>query len=184
MLNKKALKTIIWLLIGLSLVVGVFGAVLFTELGQLADMPSSWLYAIYPHLSWVSITLLLIMLLVIYVHIRWKLMSRGFLASYAVVMFGLVFITNFFVPNIWLRRHHHTAEYITVTEADALLDDEADVFVLEVDGDARAYPRDWMMLPHIAGDSVGGEQVTMTYCALSNLPLAFSSSIEGEDAHL
>jgi hypothetical protein len=88
------------------------------------------------------------------------------------------------VPEIWLRGHHHTAEFISVPEADAMLEDDADVFVLEINSEARAYPRDWMMIPHIAGDTVGGEEVVMTYCALSNLPLPFSSLVQGEESHL
>ena len=40
-----------------------------------------------------------------------------------------------------------TADF--VAEADALLNNEDDVFVIDVEGDATAYPRDWMMLPHI-----------------------------------
>jgi len=33
-----------WILIGLSLAAGLFGVALFTELGQLLNFPSSWLY--------------------------------------------------------------------------------------------------------------------------------------------
>ena len=123
-------------------------------------------------------------LYVLYRHFRHGLMNRRLVLGYFVVVAGMVFVTNYFVPQIWLREHHHTANYISVSEADALLDDDADVFVLEIGGEARAYPRDWMMLPHIAGDTIAGEQVAMTYCALSNLPLAFSSYIEGEEANL
>jgi hypothetical protein len=36
------------------------------------------------------------------------------------------------------------------------------------------------MVPHIAGDNVGGEEVAMTYCALSNLPKAFTTQPGGE----
>lgn len=93
-------------------------------------------------------------------------------------------MVNYFVPYIWLRGHHHTAEFISVTEADVLLVDEDDVFVLEIGGDARAYPRDWMMIPHIAGDTVDGNEVVMTYCALTNLPQAFNSYIDGDKANL
>ena len=104
--------------------------------------------------------------------------------GYVVVLVGMIVVVNYFVPYIWLRGHHHTAEFISVSEADALLTDEDDVFVLEIGGDARAYPRNWMMIPHIAGDTVGGDEVVMTYCALTNLPQAFSSYIDGDKANL
>ena len=185
MTDTQGVKRIIWILIiALSLVAGLFGSVLFTELGQLLNLPSSWLYAIYPHLGWVSILIGVIALFVLVQHLRHGLLQRRLMLGYVVVIAGTIFVTNFFVPELWLRGHHHTATFIPVSEADELLEDDADVFVLEIGGEARAYPRDWMLLPHIAGDTVGGEDVVMTYCALSNLPLAFSSSINGEEANL
>lgn len=173
-----------WILIGLSLAAGLFGVVLFTELAQLLDLPSSWLYAVHPNLGWISVLLVIVVLFILYLHFRHQLLGRRQVIAYAVVMLGMVFVTNYFVPYIWLRGHHHTAEFISVAEADALLEESDDVFVLEIDGEARAYPRNWMMVPHIAGDTVGGEEVVMTYCALTNLPQAFSSYIDGDKANL
>ena len=182
--TAKAYEKILWVLVVLSVAAGLFGSVLFTELGQLLNLPSSWLYAVYPNLGWASIVIAAMALVVLYQHIRQDVLGRRLVISYLVVIAGTIFVTNYFVPEVWLRGHHHTATFIPVLEADALLEDDADVFVLEINGEARAYPRDWMMLPHIAGDTVGGEDVVMTYCALSNLPLAYSSSINGEEAHL
>jgi hypothetical protein len=173
-----------WILIGLSLAIGFFGVTLFTELGQLLNIPSSWLYAVHPNLVWVSVLLVIVVCFVLYLHFRYQLLGRRMIAGYAIVMLGMVIVTNYFVPYIWLRGHHHTAEFISVLEADVLLEDSDDVFVLEIDGEARAYPRDWMMVPHIAGDTVGGDEVVMTYCALTNLPQAFSSYIDGDKANL
>lgn len=175
---------LIWLVMVLSLAAGLFGVTLFTELGQLLNLPSNWLYAIYPQLGWLSVLIVICALYVLYQHLKHGKMSRRLVIGYVIVVAGMIFVTNFFVPNIWLRGHHYTAEYISIKAADNLLEEEADVFVLEMGGEARAYPRDWMMLPHIAGDTLGGESVTMTYCALSNLPLAYSSNIDGKPAHL
>lgn len=183
-MSEHPQSRIAWALVALSLLAGAFGVVLFTELGQLLNLPSSWLYAVHPNLGWISVVLVIIVLFVLYLHFRNRLLGRRMVIAYTIVILGMVFVTNYFVPYIWLRGHHHTAEFISVPEADTLLEDDADVFVLEIDGEARAYPRDWMMIPHIAGDSVGGEHVAMTYCALSNLPLAFDSNIEGEQGNL
>ena len=175
---------IAWGLVILTLLVGVFTSVLYTELGQLLNMPSAWLYSLYPYLGLGSIIIVVIVLYILFLHFRFGFMRRRLAIAYAVLIAGMIFVTNFFVPEVWLRGHHHTAEYISISEADGLLDDDADVFVLELNGEARAYPRDWMMLPHIAGDTLGEEDVAMTYCALSNLPQAFSSSIDGQQANL
>ena len=184
MQNNQVIVNITWALVALSLAAGLFGTVLFTELGQLLNLPSTWLYNVYPYLGRVSIILVVVALYVLIQHFRLGVMSHWLASGYVVVLLGTIFLTNYFVPDIWLRGHHHTARFIPVSEADTMLDDEADVFVIEIAGEARAYPRDWMMVPHIAGDKVGGEDVVMTYCALSNLPLAFSSQLEGKEMNL
>ena len=179
MTQEQSYRKSIYLLIALTLVAGIFGCVLFTELGQLLNLPSDWLYAAYPNLGLISTLLAILAGVVVYLNSQGRLMRRSLIVSYVVVIAGTIIVTNYFVPEIWLRGHHHTAEFVSVADADSMLEDDDDVFVLEIGGEARAYPRDWMMVPHIAGDTVGGEDVVMTYCALSNLPLAYSSTIEG-----
>jgi hypothetical protein len=115
---------------GLTLVIGAFGVALFTELGQLMNLPSGWLYAIHPNLGWISAILVAVVLIVLVVHVRDKVPDRGVVVTYAVLMVGMVLVVNYFGPYIWLRGHHHTAEFIPVSEADAMLED--DVFVLEI----------------------------------------------------
>lgn len=170
-------------LIVITLAAGIFSSILFTELGQFLNLPSSWLYTVYPNLGWASMLVAISCLIVIYLHFRYNTIKRGFLLVYVLFIGGMIFITNYFVPEIWLRGHHHTAEFISVEQADRMLDADDDVFVIEIDGDARAYPREWMMIPHIAGDTVGGADVVMTYCALSNLPLAFDSYINDKPVY-
>lgn len=173
-----------WLLVGLSLAVALFFLALFTELGQLMNLPSDWLYASYPWLGVISIVLLVVGALVLYRHFSVGALSRRLVSLYLIALVGILLLTNYFVPYIWLRGHHHTAEFISVAEADKLLANDEDVFVLAIGDEARAYPKDWMMLPHIAGDTVGGEEVVMTYCVLTNLPMAYNSEIDGHEADL
>ncbi|MEA3411610.1 MAG: DUF3179 domain-containing (seleno)protein [Pseudomonadota bacterium] len=184
MSNSGVPDRVTWVLVALSLAVALFLVALFTELGQLMNLPSSWLYAAYPYLGTISIVLMVVAAYVLFRHLRGGFMSRRTLSLYLIALVGMILVVNYFVPYIWLRGHHHTAEFISVAEADPLLDDDEDVFVLTVGDEARAYPRDWMMIPHIAGDTVGGEDVVMTYCVLTNLPMVFDSDIDGQPANL
>jgi len=138
MTSKPAVAGLVWVLVGLSLAVALFGVTLFTELGQLLNLPSSWLYSIYPYLGWGSVLLLLVALYVVFQHNRYGFMSLRLVIGYVIVLVGMIVVINYFVPYIWLRGHHHSAEFISVSEADTLLADEDDVFVLEIGGDARA----------------------------------------------
>ena len=159
-----------WTLMILSFATAAVGVALFTELGQMLNLPSEWLYGVHPHLGWISGLVALVVLIVLYLHFAKEMLGRKLIIGYAVLTLGMVLFTNFFVPYLWLRGQHHTAEYISVEEADGLLNDDDDVFVLVIKGQARAYPRNWMMVPHIAGGTLGDENVAMTYCVLSNLP--------------
>ena len=56
-----------------------------------------------------------------------------------------------------------TPIFQTVAEADEWLDDREPVQVVDIDGDARAYPMQVMMWHEIVNDIVGGEPVVVTY---------------------
>ena len=63
--------------------------------------------------------------------------------------------------------------------------DEISVLVLETDQGARAYTDYYMLQPHvIEGGSVGGEEVIMTYCGLTNMGIAYSPVINGQKLEL
>lgn len=170
------------LLAAAALAIGVLGAVLLTEAGQILDLPRDWVFGFYRYRLEISVALIAVTLALVYLHFRQQSTRHWFLGCYVATMLACVFFMNLFAPYVWLRAQHHSAIFIPVAEADSLLQPDDDVLVLEVNGDARAYPRDWIMVPHIAGDTIGGEEVVMTYCALSNLPQAFTSTPGGNNA--
>jgi hypothetical protein len=63
-------------------------------------------------------------------------------------------------------------DFLTVDEVDFLTDEEA-VILVEVDGDARAYPIQILIWHEIVNDEIGGIPVSITYCPLCNSALAF-----------
>lgn len=178
------MTAILKILMLLTAACGLFLMALFTELGQLLNLPSDWFYAVFPSLSAMSVIILLVAIVVILLARRQSLFSGRVLTLYGLFTLGTLFAANMFVPDVWLRGQHHSANYQSIADIGSQLSDDADVLVLEHNGDARAYPRDQLMVPHIAGDNVGGEELVMTYCALSNLPQVFRSEVEGEAADL
>ncbi|MFP5308243.1 MAG: DUF3179 domain-containing protein [Actinomycetes bacterium] len=68
----------------------------------------------------------------------------------------------------------------SVAVADTWLEDAESVMVVEVEGDARAYPLRIMTQHEIVNDVVGGEPLVVTYCPLCNSGLAFSRVVDGE----
>ena len=90
------------------------------------------------------------------------------LASFGVVI--CIVAANFLLP-VFFPSYQYGATYISVTEADAILDDGDVIYAVEIEGDVRGFPRKHLEIPHIAGDTIGGIDVVMTFCALSNLPV-------------
>jgi len=69
---------------------------------------------------------------------------------------------------------------VDVAAADTWLEDESSVMVVELDGEARAYPLAIMTQHEIVNDVLAGVPVTVTYCPLCNSGLAFERTIDGE----
>ncbi len=64
-------------------------------------------------------------------------------------------------------------------EAEASLEDTEAVVVLEIAGDARAYPVEILVWHEIVNDTVGGVPVAVTYCPLCNSAITYERKVRG-----
>lgn len=113
------------------------------------------------------------MFLAAILHYRTPAVSNRAMALHA-VLFCALFVGYFISPYLLFRTQQHDARFVSVAEADEYLDSKDDVFVLENKGDVRVFPYRWITQPHVAADFVGGEEIAMTFCGLSNLGIAYS----------
>jgi hypothetical protein len=67
--------------------------------------------------------------------------------------------------------------FVSSGQAAAWLSSEEPVVVLEIKGDARAYPVQIMTWHEIVNDTVGGTPVAVTYCPLCNSALAYPRTV-------
>ena len=65
----------------------------------------------------------------------------------------------------------------TVDSADLWIEDPEPVILLEVNGDARAYPLQILIWHEIVNDQVGGDPVVVTFCPLCNTALVFTRPV-------
>jgi thiol-disulfide isomerase/thioredoxin len=70
--------------------------------------------------------------------------------------------------------------FIGIDEADEWLASEEPVLMLEIGGEARAYPIQILMWHEIVNDVVGGTPVAATYCPLCNTGIVFERTVDGE----
>ena len=71
-------------------------------------------------------------------------------------------------------------QFISVAEADAYLTDTEAVVVLDIAGDARAYPVQILIWHEIINDVVGDVPVAITYCPLCNSAVSYQRIVQGE----
>lgn len=71
-------------------------------------------------------------------------------------------------------------QFVSNGEAEAWLADNEPVMVVEIDGDARAYPLQILTWHEIVNDTVGGVPVVVTFCPLCNSAIVFERVVDGE----
>jgi hypothetical protein len=67
--------------------------------------------------------------------------------------------------------------FLAVSDVDFLEDGEP-VIVVELDGEARAYPLQVMTWHEIVNDTIAGVPVTVTYCPLCNTAIAYNRQLD------
>ncbi len=71
-------------------------------------------------------------------------------------------------------------QFVGVEEADAWLALQEPVVLVQIEGEARAYPLQILTWHEIVNDEVGGVPVTITFCPLCNTAIAFERTFDGQ----
>ena len=93
-------------------------------------------------------------------------------------------------PLLWvhvgLRNQQHSANFYSIEEARNHVRPETSVIVIENDGAARAHPDYEVWRPHLIGtrEGLAGENIILTYCALTHLGQGFKAQIDGTTLEL
>jgi len=112
-----------------------------------------------------------------------------------------LFFSGYINPHLMFRSQQHTAQFVPVGEARPYFEkafeyarfgwqeypsiDDISVMVLETDQGAIAYSDYFILQPHVAtGGTINDEPVVMTYCGLTNLGIAYSPVIDGQELEL
>ncbi|RLA38523.1 MAG: hypothetical protein DRR06_20670 [Gammaproteobacteria bacterium] len=173
--NSRPLPVFITLAVVTALF-SIFSAVLMTEPGQSLNLPREWVVGYFA-----SRWLLIIVNLSLLAALWWLNNKYHFwrniwmiLASTGVII--CVIAANFMLTALFPAAQYG-ANYVTVAEANKLLPDDEVIYAVEINGETKGYPKRHLEIPHIAGAEIGGEEVVMTFCALSNLPVVYDQNI-------
>jgi Protein of unknown function (DUF3179) len=141
------------------------------------------------------------LLIAMYVWFNDREICNKLLLSCLLFVFVFNYYSGMINPKLMFRAQQHDAKFVTVEEAPHYMQrslakahfgpksyasvDDIDVLVLETDQGAYAYSDYYLLQPHVVkGDTVNGEEVIMTYCGLTNLGIAYSPVIGGQELDL
>ena len=92
-----------------------------------------------------------------------------------------LFYSGFINPHLMMRERQDNGIYVTVEEAKQYMVENESVIVIDVNGRARAHADKQLLRPHVASNGkIGGEDVVMTYCGLTNLGMAVIPELNGQ----
>ena len=98
-----------------------------------------------------------------------------------------IFIAGGYVNHGWMMRtQQRTGRFVSVEEAKSFIHRDQEVLVIEHNGQARAHTDYELWRPHVVGtaDGLGGENIVMSYCAMTNLGMAVKPEIDGRPLDL
>ncbi|MGF1757128.1 DUF3179 domain-containing protein [Photobacterium sagamiensis] len=177
MIDATKKQKILFLVIAIvTAVFSIFSAVLMTEPGQSLNLPRSWVMTYFQY-RWFFIGVNVCLLAYLwYLHVSLNIWSR-FWVSLASVGVAVCIIAANFLLTAFFPSYQYGANYVSITDADKILSDSDVIYAVEINDEVRGYPRKHLEVPHIAGDNIGGKDVVMTFCALSNLPVVIEQDI-------
>lgn len=111
------------------------------------------------------------------ISLRTRCVPRKLWALVNVTSAGMLF-SGFVNPSLMMRSRNHGAVYIPANTATDVLSPEETVVVTRLDGGKPcAFPDTQLLRPHTVrvGTQPSGVPVTMTYCGLTNLGMAFET---------
>lgn len=172
-----------------ALLIGAIGFIVLADLTQFVVEVPRWVtmftHSIRMELFWFGV---LAMVIGYVLGRKNHLFSKRFL-NWSLAVFLVMALSGYINPPfLMFRTQQHNARFISIEQLRKIpqvqVQDSDEVFVVEINGDARAYPLDWMAQPHVAGDTIGGEDVALTFCSLSHLGMAVTPKLDEQQLEL
>ncbi len=169
----------------LSLLPVLVGFIANGDFPQLLVKPSrSLMFGVFHYRFGLLVLSVVLYLAALVLHLTVAPMSLVFLIVVGVMLVLLATNAFYAIPHVVFPAVHRVPHWIEAQHLTEALPPDAAVLGLEINGDARAFPLDWIVRPHVVQDVVGGEPVAMTYCGLSHLGKAFRAELDGKPMQL
>ena len=175
--KQKIILGILLILAGLTALIGVY---IMTDIGQIMGVDKATIVMYFENnksIMWLSFLMLIAAVVLNY---RKKLMKTWAIIVFSLLWCGAIIATKYLSPYILFQTQQYNSEFISINDAHDYLENDDIVFVLDLNGVQKAYPRDYIWQAHIIGGDFADENVIFTYCVMSNLPIPYKNDLDGK----
>ena len=173
-------------LLVLSVFLALAGVLILTDAGQLLRIGKRTVVAYFRFHMWIMVFSIALFVAAIFLNTKQNLLQNWIMGVIGVCLAACFLLTKYLAPYIIFRAKQHSAVYkkIQEIEADDYLQHEDTVYVVEHNDVTRAFPQKQLLISHIFGGDYGGEEVVLTYCVLTNLPVPYVNDLDGKPMDL
>jgi hypothetical protein len=183
-MNQKMARNAVIASMTTSALLAIIGVFVLTDAGQLLGISKATVVLYFQnHLNIMGLSAALFVA-AIYLNRRLQLLRPWMMAVFGVFLLGCFIVTKYMVPYIMFPAQQRSAVYKSISDAEGYLQPADIVYVIHHNGVARAFAKKTIWQSHIFGGDFGGDEVVMTYCVLTNLPVPYINDLEGEPMDL
>ena len=185
-MTRDKAKTVVGLALASSAALALIGVFVLTDVGQLLKVSKGMVVAYFQNHLLIMLLSLALFVVAIYVNRRFSFLRTWVIALFGAFLLGCFVVTKYLVPYVMFPAQQHHAVYTSIEEAaaDDYLQPDDTVYVVSHNGVSRAFPQKYLWVSHIFGGDYGGEEVVLTYCVLTNLPIPYVNDLDGEPMDL
>lgn len=149
----------------------IFCVILMTEPGQSLNVPRDWLLHYYNNAALYMMLQTFALIGLWTLSEKWEIWGRKLMSLASLGVFITFWGTMHAMPTAFPTQQF-SAEFFTVEEADRYIPEQDQrVYVVEINGEVRIFPRYHVQIPHVAGWRSEDTDYAITYCGLSNLAM-------------
>lgn len=179
--SNKSLKIVLIILLTISGAIAASGAVIMTDLGQVFGVSKQMVVSYFLNNNILILISFVLLLIAVVINFRIRLMKNWVIGGLCGLWLVAVLSTKYVVPYVMFRTHQNDAVFVDQNEITSeYLSDDAIVYVIDLNGEQKAYPQSYIWQGHIVGGDFGGQNVLFTYCVMTNLAVPYFAEIDNE----
>ena len=174
-------KSLVITFLTFSSLLAIAGVCIMTDFGQIFKISKDIVVFYFKYNRWIIGVSFVLLIAAAYINYNNKFIKKKWIIILAALWLLAILGTKYITPYLLFPTDQFNAEFveIDVVDDEYLSEDEA-VFVIDLNGVQKAYPRKNLWQAHVVGADFGDKEVLLTYCVFTNLPSPYINE-PGED---